>query len=290
VEDANHAANVANFAIAVNHVVSNIIVSPVDGTPIQLRIGIHTGTAASGVVGVTSPRYCVFGDTVNTTARHESTGQAGRVHSSAVTKRTLDKMGIAKTQYRFIDRGMVTMKGKGELRTYWLMPSEQNTLVNSMGLLAIQEETLDVLAQTKLTSDLEEQNHQEIKRVMGKLGSGHLADKKKDGLFGPVLDIIRQELNNKSVANAASSGSVASVSLNASISSGISYGSQSSLEEDIARALCGASDEDDEEDEDDVYSDTYYNDSSTGISLGASIVMELGLHLQASPRKLHSTS
>jgi hypothetical protein len=202
-------------------------------------------------------------------------------------------MGIAATHYRFIDRGLINMKGKGELRTYWLMPSEQNTFVNSAGLQAIQQETLDVLAQTKLTSDLEEQNHQEIKRVIGKLGSGHLADQKKNGLFGPVLDIIRQELNSKSVASAASSGSVASVSLQASYSSGCTYDNQRSFEEDAANMVCEFSGDDGEEedemsDDDDFYSDTSYNDSSTGISLGASIVMELGLHLQNSPRKLHS--
>lgn len=226
--------------------------------------------------------------TVNTTARHESTGLPGRVHSSAVTKQTLDKMGIASTQYQFIDRGIISMKGKGEQRTYWLKPSEQNAFVNSAGLQAIQQETLDLLAQTKLTSELEEQNHQEIQRVMGKLGSAHLSDKKKDGMFGPVLDIIRQELNSKSVASVASTGSVGSAGLHGSCASGFSF---HSCKKDIAKPLCDSDDEEEEEEEDE-FSDTYYdeyNDSSTGISLGASIVMELGLQQRASPRKMHSS-
>ena len=58
--DKDHAEKVANFAIAVSNCVRHVI-SPVDGKPIQLRIGVHTGSAASGVVGVNSPRYCVFG-------------------------------------------------------------------------------------------------------------------------------------------------------------------------------------------------------------------------------------
>lgn len=58
--DKQHARNVANFAIAVRHCCQQIL-SPVDHSPIQLRIGIHTGSCASGIVGSTNPRYCVFG-------------------------------------------------------------------------------------------------------------------------------------------------------------------------------------------------------------------------------------
>lgn len=69
-----HAAEIARMSLALLDAVKSFTIRHKPDEQLKLRIGIHTGPCAAGVVGHKMPRYCLFGDTVNTASRMESTG------------------------------------------------------------------------------------------------------------------------------------------------------------------------------------------------------------------------
>jgi adenylate cyclase len=81
---------------------------------VYMRTGIHTGPAVAGVIGTKKFIYDVWGDTVNMASRMESNGIGGRIQVSETTYKVL------KDKYILEQRGMIDIKGKGRLMTYWL--------------------------------------------------------------------------------------------------------------------------------------------------------------------------
>ncbi|NEP12562.1 MAG: CHASE2 domain-containing protein [Symploca sp. SIO2C1] len=85
-----------------------------DGQPFHLRIGINSGPVVAGVIGTKKFAYDLWGDTVNVASRMESMGMAGGIQVTAAT------YALLKDKYIFEERGTITVKGKGEMMTYWL--------------------------------------------------------------------------------------------------------------------------------------------------------------------------
>lgn len=106
-----HVGEVASMALDLLEAVKSHKIQHRPNETLKLRIGMHTGPVVAGVVGLTMPRYCLFGDTVNTASRMESNGEALKIHVSPNCKMHLDKLGGYITECR----GPIYMKGKGKI-------------------------------------------------------------------------------------------------------------------------------------------------------------------------------
>ena len=84
----------------------------------EVRIGIHTGPVVAGIVGVKKFAYDIWGDTVNTASRMESSGEVGHVNISETTYALVREQGGS--LLRFTPRGKVQAKGKGEMEMYFV--------------------------------------------------------------------------------------------------------------------------------------------------------------------------
>uniref|UniRef100_A0AAQ4PB24 Guanylate cyclase n=1 Tax=Gasterosteus aculeatus aculeatus TaxID=481459 RepID=A0AAQ4PB24_GASAC len=120
-----HAREIAGMSLALLEQVKTFKIRHRPNDQLRLRIGIHTGPVCAGVVGLKMPRYCLFGDTVNTASRMESNGEALKIHLSSATKEVLDEFGYFELQLR----GDIEMKGKGKMRTYWLLGEKTDVYV-----------------------------------------------------------------------------------------------------------------------------------------------------------------
>ncbi|KAK2183423.1 hypothetical protein NP493_312g01007 [Ridgeia piscesae] len=112
-----HVVEIATMALDILESTEDFVIPHLPGRQLVLRIGFHTGPCAAGVVGVKMPRYCLFGDSVNTASRMQSNGLAHKIHISEASHEELVKDG----GFQMKLRGTLDIKGKGYMNTYWLL-------------------------------------------------------------------------------------------------------------------------------------------------------------------------
>jgi class 3 adenylate cyclase len=119
----DHAVAMARFSneclVKMHAVVKKLEVRLGPGTAeLGMRFGLHSGPVTAGVLRGEKSRFQLFGDTVNTASRIETTGERNRVHLSEDTAKLLINSG--KNTWVEQREGLVACKGKGDMVTYWL--------------------------------------------------------------------------------------------------------------------------------------------------------------------------
>jgi adenylate cyclase len=109
---ADHARDAARAALEMRAAVREL--ASACSAELDMRIGLHTGAVVAGVIGLRKFAYDLWGDAVNIASRMESHGQPGRVQVSADAAAHLERFVLDA-------RGEIEIKGKGMMKTYWLV-------------------------------------------------------------------------------------------------------------------------------------------------------------------------
>lgn len=115
VPNSTHAKDVVSAALEIRNYMQELAARKAsENKPFfEIRIGVHTGPVVAGIVGIKKFQYDIWGDTVNTASRMESSGEAGHVNISATT------YNLVKDNFACTPRGKIAAKNKGELEMFF---------------------------------------------------------------------------------------------------------------------------------------------------------------------------
>ncbi|XP_011946552.1 PREDICTED: adenylate cyclase type 4 isoform X3 [Cercocebus atys] len=109
----SHLGTMVEFAVALGSKLD--VINKHSFNNFRLRVGLNHGPVVAGVIGAQKPQYDIWGNTVNVASRMESTGVLGKIQVTEETAWALQSLG-----YTCYSRGVIKVKGKGQLCTYFL--------------------------------------------------------------------------------------------------------------------------------------------------------------------------
>ncbi|XP_048654695.1 adenylate cyclase type 4 isoform X2 [Marmota marmota marmota] len=109
----SHLGTMVEFAVALGSKLD--VINKHSFNNFRLRVGLNHGPVVAGVIGAQKPQYDIWGNTVNVASRMETTGVLGKIQVTEETARALQSLG-----YTCYSRGVIKVKGKGQLCTYFL--------------------------------------------------------------------------------------------------------------------------------------------------------------------------
>ncbi|KAI4582915.1 hypothetical protein MJG53_008128 [Ovis ammon polii x Ovis aries] len=112
-QSCGHLGTMVEFAVALGSKLD--VINKHSFNNFRLRVGLNHGPVVAGVIGAQKPQYDIWGNTVNVASRMESTGVLGKIQVTEETAWALQSLG-----YTCYSRGIIKVKGKGQLCTYFL--------------------------------------------------------------------------------------------------------------------------------------------------------------------------